>query len=143
MDGLCCEDNGGAPQGPGSVCGGWEACCDPATGACYMADRTCCLSYGDDPQGPGNECAAPEACCFDDGACQDLDPRCCVAQGGEPKGPESACQGDGNDDGIDDACEEVVIVPTVSQWGLTLMALLGVTAGAILFRRRPASDSAV
>lgn len=93
LDPLCCIDKGGTPQGPGSTCGGTEACCDSDTGACYTADRTCCLANGDTPQGPGTACSAPEACCFSDNTCQMFDPLCCANQGGTPEGPGSTCGG--------------------------------------------------
>jgi hypothetical protein len=41
---------------------------------------------------------------------------------------------DENGNGVPDECE--VIIPTVSEWGLIVMGLLGLTAGALLFARR-------
>ncbi|MCH9002215.1 MAG: hypothetical protein IIC02_06540, partial [Planctomycetes bacterium] len=46
-----------------------------------------------------------EACCFDDGSCLNLPPSECRGADGAPRGPGTACQGDGDDNGIDDACE--------------------------------------
>ena len=137
LDPLCCADQGGIPQGAGSQCRGPEACCDSVTGACYMADGTCCLANGDMPQGPGAVCTAPEACCFSDGRCQDLDPHCCVGLGGTLRGAGSACEGDADGDGVDDACEPpAAVIPTVPQWGLIVMTVLGLALGTILFGRR-------
>ena len=93
IDVVSCAAQGGIAQGPGSTCGGTEACCDSVTGECYMADRTCCLANGDSPQGPGTACSAPEACCFGDNTCQMLDSLCCVDRGGTLQGPGSTCGG--------------------------------------------------
>ena len=87
-----CEYFGvGTSQGPGSTCGGIQACCDSVTGACYAADRTCCLANGDVPLGPGSVCSAPDACCLSDNTCQMLDAICCLFTGGTPQGAGSTC----------------------------------------------------
>ena len=49
----------------------------------------------------------PEACCFDDGTCLYLSPSQCAALGGISLGPNSACLGDANNNGVDDACEQI------------------------------------
>jgi hypothetical protein len=90
LDPLCCVDQGGVPQGAGTVCLGMEACCD-AAGVCYMADAICCLFNGDTPQGPGTVCTQPEACCLEDDTCIMVDPLCCDDLGGTPQGAGTAC----------------------------------------------------
>ncbi len=45
-----------------------------------------------------------EACCFSDGSCADLTAADCIAAGGAPQGPGTICLGDGDGDGVDDAC---------------------------------------
>ncbi|MGB2986512.1 MAG: hypothetical protein WBE26_11590, partial [Phycisphaerae bacterium] len=54
--------------------------------------------------------------------------------GGEPQGPGTVCLGDSNHNGEDDACEHPI--PTVSEWGLVVIALLLLTGGKIYFGRR-------
>jgi subtilisin-like proprotein convertase family protein len=90
---TCCSAQGGTPQVAGSMCGGIQACCDSATGACYTADAACCTANGDTPQGSGSACSIEEACCFADGTCRSLDPLCCTSQGGSPQGAGSTCGG--------------------------------------------------
>ena len=51
-------------------------------------------------------------------------------------GPE--CLGDGDGDGVDDACEGPPPIPTVSAWGVVNMTLLVLTAGTVMFRRQRA-----
>ncbi len=47
----------------------------------------------------------PEACCLPDGTCQMLPSDICLQMMGNPQGPGSICLGDGNGNGVDDACE--------------------------------------
>ena len=71
------------------------------------------------------------------------DSACCTANGDTPNGPGSVCLGDGNANGVDDACEVTPIIPTVSEWGLIIMVMLGLAVGTIVFaRRRTAKDLA-
>lgn len=49
--------------------------------------------------------AQDEACCFSNGSCQDLDPFDCDDLGGYPLGPGTTCLGDGDMNGVDEACE--------------------------------------
>ena len=91
-----------------------------------------------------NACGAGKcqkrSCCLGDGGCVDDTPIAdCAAMGGQPLEEGDVCLGDENENGIDDACE-VDAIPTVSEWGLIIMALLALTAGTIVFarRRRPA-----
>jgi hypothetical protein len=98
-DGSCqdltptdCQNQGGSPMGPGTLCNGIEACCLP-DGSCIDADPLCCALLGGTPQGPGTQCSAPEACCLPDDSCIDADPLCCALLGGTPQGAGTQCVG--------------------------------------------------
>lgn len=152
---TCALPNGDDPQGPGSVCAGREAFCDSSTGVCYRADRTCGLANGDAPQGPETTCGGVEACCLPDGInCLEVDIACCVGElGGVPQGSGTTCSdsdGDGVANchdvcaGVDDAvfapdCDGAI--PTLSVWGLLVMALLLLVGGKIHFARRRSAES--
>ena len=90
-------------------------------------------------QGAGSQCTAPEGCCFPDGSCANIDPLCCEAEGGDPQGAGSVCLGDTDGDGTDDLCQAIPI-PTVSQWGLAIIALALLTGIAIKFGRHRTAD---
>ena len=71
--------------------------------------------FGGAPQDAG--AASPRdtvACCFPDGGCiDDVELEECGSQGGWPSPTgETACKGDGNTNGVDEACE---IMPTISE----------------------------
>ncbi len=110
-DGTCtnmpapdCVQNGGTPQGPGSMCTAPVACCLPDD-TCAMIDPICCDDLGGTViAGAACTTTGPEGCCYDDGSCADIDPVCCVANGGTPQGPGSMCLGDNDGDGNDDLC---------------------------------------
>ena len=70
--------------------GSWDA---GAQGV-YDLDITC----------PSPICA-PAACCLSDGSCVTATPAECEALGGQHQGPGTFCMGDGDSNGIDDACE--------------------------------------
>jgi len=99
----------GTWEGPGTTCGGVQACCIPGWG-CEMADSICCeIELGGIPAGPGTTCTGTMvACCFQDGTCQDLDSTCCEVMGGWISPYSTMCLGDGNSNGTDDACEDEV-----------------------------------
>ncbi|MFZ5981657.1 MAG: thrombospondin type 3 repeat-containing protein [Candidatus Zixiibacteriota bacterium] len=102
----CINIHGGNPQGAGTVCTAVEACCF-SDGSCTNLDPLCCVDQGGVPQGAGTVCSAPVACCMPDGTCQTLDPLCCDEAGGSSSPTGSlVCLGDGNGNGMDDACEE-------------------------------------
>jgi hypothetical protein len=106
-DAVCClNELGGIPQGPGTVCTTVQACC-LQDGSCTMADPLCCDDLGGTPQGAGTVCTSPVACCLPDNTCINVDPLCCDEMGGtlSPFGAP-ACLGDGNGNGVDDACEQ-------------------------------------
>ncbi|MCK4660445.1 MAG: hypothetical protein KAV82_13065 [Phycisphaerae bacterium] len=87
-----------------------EACCLPLPYAnCVDVTPAECVAYEDGtPQGPGTACSSPpEACCLPTGECLDMDPLCCDDLGGVAPESGSGCQGDGNHNGIDDACEDI------------------------------------
>ena len=91
---------------------------------------------------PGGVCAdgcpTAEPCCLSDRSCEMLLPHQCAAEGGQVV---DECLGDGDGDGFDDACPSGGIpavdeIPTVSAWGLVIMALLLAVLGKAYFRRR-------
>lgn len=102
-------------------------CCILLTGACsYGAESACAGEFTINPD--------PDACIndpCDEGTCGNgvIDP------------PDEECD-DGNTDsgdGCDSLCrEETVYIPAVSEWGLLVMALIGLTVGTVLFGRRRA-----
>jgi hypothetical protein len=75
-----------------------QACCDLATGDCYVLPPDECIAMGyevyPEPDCDPNPCPPPptEACCFEDGSCQDLLPDECTAIDGIPWGPGTACE---------------------------------------------------
>jgi len=101
----CINSLGGTPQGPGSVCSTPEGCCMP-DGTCQNIDPLCCDDQGGVPQGLGTLCTQTMACCLPGGGCTDVDPLCCDEIGGwvSPTGAP-VCMGDGNGNGVDDACD--------------------------------------
>lgn len=85
-----------------------EACC-LQDGTCIMDTPANCLAQGGTPQGAGSTCTQATACCLPDGSCVMVDPLCCDEMGGAPSPiGAQACMGDGNQNGIDDACEQLV-----------------------------------
>ena len=122
--------------------------CDPATGECEQDPKdlsTPCEADGDPCTGDhcdGNgQCVFDRyvcgACCLPDGSCQDdmTTSQCAVVPGGGSfRGAGSVCLGDADGNGIDDLCER--LIPTVSEWGLLILALLLLTLGKVCFGRR-------
>ncbi len=103
-----CEARGGVPGGPDSSCtGAMQACCFEQ-GSCRLDEPVCCSLFQGTPQGPNTMCLEVSvACCYDDG-CAETDPLCCDESGGVPSpiGAET-CLNDGDNSGVDDACETV------------------------------------
>ena len=77
-----------------------------------------------------NACVVVEsACCLPDGSCEITTQEQCDMQDGSFKIGKS-CRGDGDDNGIDDACEGV---PAASGWGIMILVLALLTGIAIKF----------
>jgi hypothetical protein len=73
------------------------------------------------------------------GACEDgLTQADCLLARGTYHGAGANCLGDSNGNGIDDLCEEAPI-PTVSEWGLLILALMLLTSIKIKFGGRRSS----
>lgn len=95
----------------------------------------------------GGSCGA---CCTASGLCvNDVLPDTCAAQGGASAGPGSTCLGDTDGDGVDDLCDRcpgvddavfapgcVGAIPTVSHWGLVILALALLALGKAYGLRR-------
>ena len=114
-DGTCldllpddCIARRGIPQGLNTLCTQPEACCID-DGVCVEVDPLCCDELGGTRQGPNTACVdMTVACCLAEGECVEVDPLCCDDLGGIPSpwGSEH-CLGDWNENGWDDACEDV------------------------------------
>ena len=118
---LCCQQMGGMPLGPGTQCTAPEACCLPG-GGCTNLDPLCCAASQGVPQGAGSTCTQVTACCLPDGSCIMVDALCCDDMGGTPSPiGASACLGDQNQNGVDDACEQVQIEGCCLQDGTCIM----------------------
>ena len=64
---------------------------------------------------------------------------CCLNNGDTPRGVGTVCLGDADADGIDDACDVGAgPIPTVSTWGLGILALMLVVGAKVYFSRRRA-----
>jgi hypothetical protein len=74
---------------------------------CIDTTETDCLNQGGDWQGPGTFCSGNIiACCLPGGGCADVDETCCGVYGGFPSPTgQPMCLGDGDGNGVDDACE--------------------------------------
>lgn len=137
---------------PGEQCDG-GACCQ----ACQFA------TAGTQCRGPATTCDAAESC---DGASANCPPDAPAAPGTTcristgPCDPAEACDGtfdcppdqtitdciDGDgccpvgcDNATDDDCAPAG-VPTVSEWGLAILTLLGLVAGTFMFKRKVAAE---
>jgi len=75
------------------------------------------------------------ACCSAEGACQEMTEEDCISADHEWMGAGTVCLGDNNNNGIDDACE-LQEVPTLSEWGLIVLALLILAMGTVAVIRR-------
>ena len=109
------------------------ACCDDATGTCTDGvTEADCLAAGERYGGDASDCATIDppcepptgACCLTDQTCvTHLSEADCTAQGGAFAGEGTAC-----------FCGEPI--PTVSQWGLSVMTVLLLAAAALVIARR-------
>ena len=96
-----------------------------------------------------------EGCCIPDAdtcmaSCVTVDLLCCVREfGGTLMGPGTACGDDSDGDTIDNLCDICagvddaifcpgckVAIPTLSQWGLVVLALLLLTVSKVYFGGR-------
>lgn len=76
----------------------------------------------------------PGACCLANASCVELGPSDCDLSGGTFVG--GVCAGDVGVDGVDDAIfspQCVSAIPTVSAWGLVVLALLLLTGAKLVF----------
>jgi len=111
---LSCQNDCGSC---GPVCGngscesGENRCTCPSDCGGFCGDGTCC---------PGETCNCPADCggSCGDGACN-CDESCCTC-------PQD-CQG---------LCSDGICIPTMSEWGLLVMAVLVLTAGTVVVMRR-------
>ena len=128
-----CTGSGGDYAGNGTVCAGdgdgngvddicegvvdMGACCygDPAAPTCVNTTATVCGQTYNGTWYTGQDCATftcPTvgsglgACCLPDGSCVRLTQVDCDGQGGDYAGSGTHCLGDGDANGIDDACED-------------------------------------
>jgi hypothetical protein len=101
--GACCHEDGTCTQET-------QASCQAVPTNVYLGDGSVCLGDGD---GNGVDDACEQvvptgACCFADGTCAVTTQAGCALVSGQYAGDGTACQGDGNGNGVDDACEGLV-----------------------------------
>jgi hypothetical protein len=91
-------------------------------------DLTAGTLHDADGDGIVDECGA---CCGTDGCIQVTEARC---------EPFARCEASGKYRGFQTTCAEECAdpIPTVSEWGLTVMTLLMLTVGTLVLRRRRA-----
>ena len=78
------------------------------------------------------------ACCLDDGSCQNLTEEACAGFAGAVfRGAGTSCLGDNTNGGEDDACDDLFLIPAVSDWGVLVLTLLLLTGGTILIHQMP------
>ncbi len=77
------------------------------------------------------------ACCTPSGSCLDLTATGCASvTGAEYRGDGTVCLGDNNSNGHDDACDDLVPIPTLPEWGIIILILLTLTAGTLIIGSR-------
>lgn len=139
-----CDPDVGCVAGEPPVCDDGVFCtldgCDPVTDQCVT---TTINEQCDDFDPCTQDLCRPDgceyfplcgACCvIETGECLDsVQSAECAAAGGDFQGIGSLCLGDNDGDGLDDLCP-FSRVPTVSQWGLAILALLLLTGAKIRF----------
>jgi len=125
LEPRCCLDEGGTPEGPGTDCDPYGACCTDSDGdgfvdSCQQMSEECCLDIPGGIFHPNADCFVVGACCFDadgDGlneSCTDITQACCQdLPGGTFHGAGTtcttagACCYDADGDGTKESCEEM------------------------------------
>ncbi|MEE9294663.1 MAG: IPTL-CTERM sorting domain-containing protein, partial [Phycisphaerae bacterium] len=136
----CCTTN--------AQCGKCETC-DLTTNTCNKDVPNCCTSDAQCDDGDSctddfcalasNTCTHTNvcgACCLPDRTCTEglTQSECLVLSGpGNFLGIKAPCRGDTDGDGADDGC---LPIPTVSEWGMSILALLLLIGLTVKFRRR-------
>jgi len=143
-----CSATEGCVAGPQVNCGDGIACtvdsCDESIDECVnVANSDVCA---DDDECTIDVCGSEGcrniqicgACCTDMATCVDgvTATECEVDMGGSFNGIDTTCPGDQDGNGMDDACQPSASVPTVSEWGLAVLALLLLTAAKLYAGRR-------
>ena len=161
LDPLCCDCLGGTAQGAGTACTTPVACCwGTGNATCSLVDPLCCESLGGTSY-PGEQCGEVQGCCVPGpdtclANCVTANVLCCVEEyGGTPMGSSTSCEGDADEildsdgDGVADICDICdgaddaifcpgckTAIPTVSAWGLVILALFLLTVAKVFFSRR-------
>jgi len=151
LDPLCCEDLGGTIQNENSVCTAPVACC--MDGICEDLDPLCCVLVGGTPHRDLIVCEGDQDGDQRDGSCGDFCPNdpnkifrgfcgCGIPEDDSDLDtvPDCIDQCPGEDDRIDennngtpDCAEQIVIIPTVSQWGMVILTLLILITAKLTF----------
>lgn len=140
LDSQGCADIGGQYAGDGNPCK-CGACCLPANGCVWPVLETEChamanghfLGHGSTlsscaHDGNGN-CTSVGACCLPNNGCELVTEDECIKLHGRWEGAgTTACHHDAAGD----------CIPTVSEWGLVVMAVLVLTAATVVIMRRRA-----
>jgi len=141
-----CTSQGGRYAGDNSICAtavfnppcgqSQSATCCFANGTCgTVATESACTGQGGIVLSGGQGCTDIEACCLPNETCADIDRACCLAQGGTPNGVGTHC----NDPGL--CCRPggcFTPIPTVSQWGVAILALVFLVLAKVAYGRRHA-----
>ncbi|UCE59912.1 MAG: choice-of-anchor L domain-containing protein [Phycisphaerales bacterium] len=123
----CCDDEGGNFHSFGN-CDSLGACNNIPGSPCVITTSQCCTDAGGTHAGNDTECVETGACCYEDASCAVTSRQACAAGDGTFVCRNSQCVGD--------ICDLTRLpVPAVSEWGLAVMALLGLAAATIVFRR--------
>ena len=116
-DGTACAGTDNDQNGVDDFCDGvvtLGACCYglPTSPTCVNTTQTICGQTFSGTYHTGQDCAtftcptpAVGACCLSDGSCLDVTASACSLVGGAYQGDGTVCLGDGDQNGVDDACE--------------------------------------
>ncbi|MGB0714310.1 MAG: IPTL-CTERM sorting domain-containing protein [Phycisphaerae bacterium] len=145
-----CDPTGDCQAGDAPICDDGNACttdvCSDITDQCVSTPNNAACNDNDPCTldiCTENGCMNSQicgACCFPDNTCNDQVTlsECAATANTSFEGIGSECAGDSNNNGLDDNCEPGEQVPTVSEWGLVILALLLGTMGKLYFGRREA-----